>query len=133
MAVSSHVTHNAGGLITCIRCWSWYNVADPYTRLFLKAQCPAIGKTGDCPVSLSLEQIHVGHCNTHPSHDLYTYRGLIYCNLCGNVVTTRMHLLNKPYERHPRSYGAINLAAIRQGKLPGQLRLASWPADLWRA
>ena len=128
----THVATVCDGVLSCFRCRSSFKVSDPYVKLFLKATCAAIGTSVDCPTLLAFEQCHMGDHNTHPSHKLFTYRGLVYCDLCGNVASEQLHKLSKVCLRHPNTYGRTNLAALRQGKLPGQLnRNGHWPADSW--
>ena len=82
--------------------------------------------------------IQVKRHNTHPSHRIGIYKGLIYCRECGARGPTKLVRLRQPCD--PRKVvtasgvtklesqnGQSNLDAIRAGKLP--IGLIQWPQD----
>lgn len=42
--------------------------------------------------------IHIGNKQIHSSHNMYTYRGLLYCLKCGATGTNQLRYLSKPCE-----------------------------------
>ena len=65
---------------------------------------------------------------SHYTHDLYIYKGLVYCNVCGNRGSNnQIRKLAKPCNGSPlpNTCGALALAATRDGCLPP--RLDQWP------
>ena len=124
MALSSHVAFVCNGKVQCARCRSSYNVRDKAAVHFLRAPCAAIGSNIDRPNPLTFELIHKGNYDTHHSHKHYNYRGVAYCNKCGNRAIAKMHKLRLPCTP-PTVYGKQTLAAINNGQLPPNLR--AWP------
>ena len=69
--------------------------------------------------------MHIGNKHIHVSHKLYRYRGLIFCQRCGNITQGDMakSLVNKCGPA--KAYGSRNLAAIRGGRIPPKVK--EWP------
>ena len=125
---SSHIIYTQldSEKLLCTRCKCAFFKNDPSARHWLSTQCPAIGSDTDRPTPIC-HSIHFNRQNSHSSHSLYTYRGLVYCNKCGCRALTQLRKLGHPCEPplNPYSYGSISLAAIRAGKLPPNL--TQWP------
>ncbi len=74
----------------------------------------------------SLNVMH-GNSNTHITHSLCTYKGLLYCNVCGSRGGKWgfQHLSKQCVP--PSQYGLTSLRAIKDGRLPPNL--TAWPDD----
>ena len=75
-------------------------------------------------------QISIGHQYTHETHELYNYKGLVYCKRCGGYGATKLIRLATrcvPIDPNVRSHGSNNLENIRNGKLPRFVKY--WPDD----
>ena len=71
----------------------------------------------------------VGGSPIHHSHDLWFYRGLVYCNLCGFFAAQAVRKLKQPCGDNlvevPAPQGKDNLSRIRMGVLPRAVK--EWP------
>lgn len=90
-ALSSHVAITPkSGAIRCARCLNSFVTSHPAAKEWLKAPCPAIGRSiEDRPVAVPYQTVHAGHRHTHHSQNLHMFRGLMFCvsrisvcNLC---------------------------------------------------
>ncbi len=123
---TNHTPYENGRRVCCSRCRSGFAIKDPSLNLWLQSSCTAIGSSTDKPIPLTYEQVHIGNSNTHNSHQLYKYRGLIYCNKCvcksrGAKLVNLSRLCLPPAP----TYGKPALKALQQGmKPPG---LTKWP------
>ena len=81
------------------------------------------------PTCISHDFIHMGNSTTHVSHDMRTYRGLVYCRKCGarGSGDVGLRLLSHPCSP-PSNYGLLSLRSIRDGKLPPNLLY--WPDEV---
>ena len=118
--------------ISCLRCTQSIAIRGGNPRAFLSGECTAIGTSLDRPHKASLEQLKIGTQSVHPSHNLYTYKGLYYCNDCGCPSGTghvlqglsqecKVSALKLPISRT----GKAVLASIGNDKPPG--KLTEWP------
>ena len=127
LSSSSHVLYEQENRIACARCLCGFRCNDPAIKTWLSSQCVAIGSNIDRPIKLLYSHVHVGNQCAHVSHDLYMYRGLIYCNKCGaRSGRLGIKLLSKHCEP-PSVYGQQSLEALRQCKKPPGLE--KWPSD----
>ena len=122
---TTHVINCQDKLVKCMRCLSSMHKLNPNLQLWLNSPCLAVGSSCDRPVPLPYDIVHAGHASTHVSHSLYKYRGLIYCNKCGN--RGELNKLRKLSRQclPPTQYGLASLSALAIGKAPPHL--TEWP------
>ena len=73
-------THNR---LTCRNCYNNVSKDQPKTELiaFCNSTCThPYERAGPTPIG----NVKIGKTSTHPSHKLRLYKGLIFCNNCGN-------------------------------------------------
>ena len=73
----------------------------------------------------------VGSREVHQTHDLWLYRGLLYCKRCGAYAGTRARLLAQACRRVVSASGSQVLAAIADDVKPRNLR--AWPDEVAEA
>ena len=128
---SSHVAFTTeSGYIKCARCSQSYHRKHEYVRKWLVIGCPMLHSDGDRPRPLPLELLHIGNRSIHHSHKINTFKGLIYCRICGaragSTAAGFLKLLAKPCT-FPGSYGKDNIKRLSEGRLPRGLKC--WPID----
>jgi hypothetical protein len=128
---SSHVPFfTESGFIRCARCNQSYHRKHEYVRKWLITDCPMINSDADKPRPLALELLHVGNKSIHHSHQMNTFRGLVYCRVCGARVGKSaagfLRLLAKPCTC-PGDYGKDNKKRLVEGRLPRGVK--TWPCD----
>ena len=69
--------------------------------------------------------INIGNVIPHGSHHLWSYRSIIYCNLCGAFGVQRTRLLAKECHKHCTTSSERARSRIRSGQLP--VAGMSWP------
>ena len=84
LASSSHSIITNGSRYTCTVCKSSFSSSDPGCNHWLSTQClaPMLSPQEHVPARFE-GPVHIGNRISHFSHDLYSYRGIIYCNTCG--------------------------------------------------
>ena len=93
-AKSEHTLCTVSMIVQCSRCLSKLHFNSPNLFTFVRSPCnPAIKH--DCHSdSMSITgQIKIGKQVTRSSHDMYSYRGIQYCNKCGFSVKRRIQTL----------------------------------------
>ena len=60
------------------------------------------------------------------THELFMYRGLVYCNVCGGFGKSKFTRLAKPCQP-PKEAGDRVLRAISNGVMPAGITI--WPED----
>ena len=69
---------------------------------------------------------HIGNKVTHYSHELYSFKALIYCKLCGSYArASRLVNLSRECTRHPTDAGQHVLDSIAAGIMPDSK--FAWP------
>ncbi len=127
IAESNHIMHEERGRIRCARCRRSYHLGDPKVKAWLAASCPGIGADHDKPVPLKHDSIHLGRNNSHPhTHNIYIFKGLIYCNTCGARGISHFNKLSHPCDP-PSDFGLATLKAINSGRLPPNV--THWPDE----
>ena len=93
----------------------------------MKGNCVAIGTAVDRPVPLPFHVCHIGNQEVNFSHRLRTFRGLLFCSVCG-ALSQKQKLGNLAYQcSPPGEYGKRNIKYLNQGKLPPGL--VQWPDE----
>ena len=129
----SNTTHGIvqkANRVYCKMCKCNFALGDPACKHWLSTSCPGICGTlpaADAkPTKVDLS-LHRGNSNTHITHDLYSLRGLIYCNKCGaRAGRNQFRLLAKPCTTIT-NYGEQVLKNINNNKLPTGLTI--WPEE----
>ena len=111
----------------CTKCLNTFSAKDPASKHWLMTKCTGTQQKGHLvvgnPTKIN-EIIHLGNKSSHVSHDLYRYRGLVYCNKCGAYGSKQLSLLANQCEA-ARTAGLRTLKCIEQDKLP--TGLTEWP------
>ena len=104
-----------------------FSTTDSACTPFLQSECIPVTAPQFKHIQINnTSPIHKGDKSIHCSHNIYSYRGLIYCLKCGAVGTNQIRLLAKPCEP-PNSNRKSALNRILAGKLPqGQTK---WPDE----
>jgi hypothetical protein len=97
----------------------------------LKSSCTRKGVSANAamqhkPIKVD-ESLHRGNADTHSSHTLFSFRGLIYCNRCGaRAGASQVRLLAKPCDA-PGQHRNQVLKCINCNNLPNGV--LKWPDD----
>ncbi len=125
MANSEHIFRTTDSVVQCSECLSKVHLNSPDFYSFVRTPCiPAI-RTHAC-VSI-VGQIRIRNQHSHPTHDMYSFRGIQYCNKCGYMVKRRMQNLTKPCNGSDRrsAHGRRVLESIARHELPPGVEC--WP------
>ena len=131
IAMSQHVIVVKNLWYSCSNCKSSFKRSDAGFKHWLQSGCLPLtaASTSAAPRHVPMgNPVHMGSQVSHHTHDLYIYKGLVYCNVCGNRGSNnQIRKLAKPCSGPPLpyTYGALALAAIRDGCLPPGLN--QWP------
>ena len=94
-------------------------------RVWLSLACSPISGPTCKPIRIGKDiKVHLGKQVSHVSHQLYEYKGLLYCNKCGTRGIVKFHLLAEKCGA-PQPMGQATLRNISLDKLPPGLR--AWP------
>jgi hypothetical protein len=123
---SPHHIKDSSNRLTCKNCYNTIskNLPKPELIEFCKSPCShPYDRAGPTPIGT----VKIGKTSTHQSHKLRMYKGLFFCNNCGNFTQGKLlKSLNQPCEE-PKPHGKYAKKRISQGNLPYGLQL--WPAD----
>ena len=67
----------------------------------------------------------IGNNVPNSSHELCSFKGIVYCNICGAYSTKKCRLLNAQCKLHPTIFSERALGKLKSGVLPSDN--ASWP------
>ena len=114
------------GKIICAQCYNSFSLpkCGIEAKYWLTTKCKGPNlDSSDRPIAIPCERIHMGSTSIHHSHKINTYRGLLYCQVCGSRGPTlkKLALDCQPLGH----YGRTNLLNISKGKLP--IGLSKWP------
>ena len=125
---SNHVLVRQDGRIHCKVCLSCFNETDPLMKKWIMSACTGIHSSTSShikPVHIYDKFLHIGNQFIHYTHQLQVFKGLVYCGKCGyRKGTNQVRNLARSCIP-PDTYGARNLKAILDGKLPHGLD--QWP------
>ncbi len=128
-AKSEHILRTVNMIVQCSRCLSKlrFNYSADLFK-FVRSLCNPAIKHDYHSSSMSITgQIRIGNQSSHPSHDMYSYKGIQYCNKCGYMVKRRMQNLIKPCNGSDRcsTHGQRVLESITRHELPPGVE--AWP------
>lgn len=124
---SSHILYTDQGRVSFARCNSSFKIGNISLRPWIESPCPDIGKNHDRPQPMRFEATHIGNNVVHPSHNIYMYKQMLYCNSCGSRASTALKKLARRCEP-PTPAGIAALKKFRAGKHPGGV-VQQWPVD----
>ena len=112
----------------CHSCLSSFRINDPAAKHWLKTSCVAPFQT-EATTAIHKprkihQPIHIGNQTSHSSHELFSYRGLMYCKQCGSYGVKKFSNLNRQCEA-PTVSGLRVLKCIDNGVLPSGI--TGWP------
>ena len=122
---TQHTVCADGHRVSCSVCLNSYSATDRACKDWLRSPCIAI-RSPHCKHTRIHEYagIHIGNNTIHVSHNLYKYRGLLYCLKCGALGTKQVRLLAKPCQP-PTETGTRNIQYLLAGKKPAGI--LAWP------
>jgi len=126
LANTSHTLSVTGPRVQCTKCLNSFHKSSTSCRNWLTTNCVPLRHspvTAPKPVKVR-ETIHLGNKSSHVSHDLYSYRGLVYCNKCGAHGIKKFNYLSLPCAA-PTDAGQVTLNKINKGLMP--TGVTSWP------
>jgi hypothetical protein len=123
---SQHHIKDASNRLTCNNCYNTISKNLPKQQLidFCRTSCShPFERAGPTPIGT----VKIGKTSTHQSHKLRLYKGLIFCNNCGNYTQGKLlKSLNQPCEE-VKPHGKSAKKRISQGNKPYGLN--QWPAE----
>ena len=130
LSKTSHKISYVKDRYECSSCLSTFKMSDPSAKHWLKTMCsnnvPLAEVTIHKPIKID-NPIHIGNQTSHHTHDLYKYKGVVYCNKCGCYGVKKFTLLSKQCEA-PKAAGERVLHCIEHDIPPGGL--LSWPESM---
>ena len=116
---SQHNIAVVGPRLRCRDCLSSFHQKDPSCKQWLCAPCVKPHDDREMPVRI-IDVFHIGNQVTHVSHELYSFKALVYCKLCGSYArASRLVNLAKECTKHPTDAGQCVLDSIASGVMPG--------------
>ena len=122
---TQHTICADGTRVSCSVCLSSYRISDSACKDWLKSPCTAMRPPHYKHTHIDeLTSIHIGNNTIHVSHNLFKYRGLLYCLKCGALGTKQVRHLAKPCQP-PTETGTRNIQCLLAGKKPAGI--LEWP------
>jgi len=128
LAETSHTLISVNNRYKCSVCKNSFRRDDKGFKHWLTTECiKPIQETDQShfvPIKVNT-QLHLGNNTVHSSHNIYDYRGVIYCNTCGaRTGQDQMRYLGRQCST-PGPGGRALLQAISSNRLPPGIN--SWP------
>ena len=128
LAETSHTLTCVNNRYKCSVCKNSFRRDDKGFKHWLTTQCIQPTQETDTfqhvPIKVNT-QLHLGNNTVHSSHNIYDYRGIIYCNVCGaRTGQDQMRYLGKQCTT-PGPGGSALLLAISSNRLPPGIK--TWP------
>jgi hypothetical protein len=127
LARTNHKLVKVGNRYACSVCLNNFSIKDASLKHWLQTAChtdcqpPHLHKPIRC-----IEHTHFGNQMSHTSHDIYKYRGLLYCNKCGaRSGVNQIRKLARPCEAITEA-GKLVLGCINKGIRPPGVDM--WPS-----
>ena len=115
-------------VLCCLRLQAPAETDDPTCKHWLTSHClkNAIAPQVKHIQLASDASIHIGNQVVHNSHNLFSYRGLLFCFKCGAFGSKKLNLLSKQCEQATYT-GERALKYILRGDKPPSL--TEWPDE----
>ena len=127
LSETKHCIVYSANRVTCNACMNSFSTTDSACKSFLQNECVPIATPRFSHIQLdNSSPLHIGNQTIHCSHNIFKYRGLVYCLKCGSVGTKQIRLLAKQCEP-PNNSRKFTLSNILAGKLP--YGLVKWPDE----
>ena len=92
---------------------------------WLSSPCPDLGAFHDRPVHIAFDHVHIGNLDVDFSHELMSFKGIVYCNKCGSISQqSKLGKLASPC-LPPSQAGLNNLKLLKSGRPP--VNVNAWP------
>lgn len=127
LTVSKHFVNLDRGQYRCALCKASVGAKDPTLPDFLLADCLHT-KAGNInqPSRIRIP-MRIGKGVTHVTHNLYNYKGIIYCQTCGYTASQKLRGLALECTRVRTAHGKIVIDRISKDKFPPGVD--RWPDD----
>jgi hypothetical protein len=124
---SSHNIQKLGSELRCLDCSGNLSVSAVNVRQWLASPCePLPYDDSAAPVPIPpWFLINIGNAVPHSTHELFSVKGIIFCNLCGAFAKSKCRLLNSPCTKECTVSTKRALAKLRACELPAPTMC--WP------
>ena len=109
----------------CARCHGTTHQSSGFCRSWMQSPC-IVPEVSDwtAPVKVPNWTLPMrGKQSPDVSHDLYSFKDVLFCNICGNIGAKQLRLLAKPCSRHANDYGKLNLESFWNSKLTSRINI----------
>ena len=113
--------------IRCMICLQHAKSSDA-KRILLATVCKGPSPVSSHSVVKVPSRARINRLVTHPSHALASYRGVLFCTVCGGLSTVHLKSLGNLCRGEATSHGRQCIRRIAEGKLPKDVDF--WPQDL---
>jgi hypothetical protein len=115
------------GELRCIDCSGSCSAGSKNVASWLRSSCDARPyDDSNCHVSIpKWHSVLIGNNVPNSSHELCSFKGIVYCNICGAYSTKKCRLLNAQCKLHPTIFSERALGKLKAGALPSDN--ARWP------
>ena len=126
MHQSSHNCFEVNSRVFCMRCNTNYSCKNKTgLKHWLSSPCPDLGAFHDRPVHMAFDHVHIGNLDVDFSHELMSFKGIVYCNKCGSISQqSKLGKLASPC-LPPSQAGLNNLKLLKAGTPP--VNINAWP------
>ncbi len=83
MVNSEHLLRTTEMVVQCSECLPTVRLNSPDFYAFPRTSCVPAVRTRTCNNVSIVGRIRIRNQESHPTHDMYSYRGIQYCNKCG--------------------------------------------------
>jgi len=114
-----------GPRLRCRDCLSSFHTKDSSCKAWLQSPCVKPDDDREAPIRIR-DVFHIGNQVSHHSHKLFSFKALIYCNICGSYARgNRLVNLSRQCSLRPTDAGRRVLESITAGVMPGSC--VQWP------
>ena len=122
---SAHMIVVSNGTAHCACCRQSYDMKHIGVRDWIQGVClPILDDDTVTPAQVPPWQVKkVGKLASHVSHQLFTFKGLLFCNKCGYCAATFTRKLHDECVGFALLYGSRNLKSLWNGVIPGNFEV----------
>ena len=129
--VSDHHLAVVDGRIRCAFCFASCNLSSKAARPFIMSPCTHASISGCTTLSRMHKKlvgpVQLNNNYTHISHNMFAYRGIVYCITCGYAAQKVLKGLADKCTGVKTTHGTRVVKALEAGSLPPGM--TSWPDE----
>lgn len=125
MDISQHSVQQFGDRYVCLLCQRASHKAAKNAAAFFASKCTEQTSFYYSHVRKIIGSVQIGAAKTHPSHNLSSYRGLVFCNKCGFYATKVIKGLAIRCTNTPTAHGNNTLEKPKADRFPPGIH--EWP------